>query len=103
MRIVVLAGGLSAERDVSLSTGTMVCNALRSAGQDAVLIDLFYGVEKMPEDIGVYFADKTPLEPYRVKSAAPDLKAIRDRIFEHISAMIGGNRNFHYIIPSLSG
>ena len=77
MRIVVLAGGLSAERDVSLSTGTMVCNALRSAGQDAVLIDLFYGVEKMPEDIGVYFADKTPLEPYRVKSAAPDLKAIR--------------------------
>ena len=45
MRIVVLAGGLSAERDVSLSTGTMVCNALRSAGQDAVLIDLFYGVE----------------------------------------------------------
>ena len=78
MRIVVLAGGLSAERDVSLSTGTMVCNALRASGQDAVLIDLFYGVDSMPEDINAYFADKTPLQPYRVKSAAPDLAAIRD-------------------------
>ena len=29
MKIVVLAGGLSPEREVSLSTGTMVCNALR--------------------------------------------------------------------------
>lgn len=77
MKIVVLAGGLSPERDVSISTGTMVCNALRSCGQDAVLIDLFYGLEKMPEDIQAYFADKTPLEPYSVKCAAPDLAAIR--------------------------
>lgn len=77
MKIVVLAGGLSPERDVSISTGTMVCNALRACGQDAVLVDLFYGLAEMPEDVQAYFADKTPLEPYSVKNTAPDLKAIR--------------------------
>ena len=30
MKIVVLAGGLSPERNVSLSTGTMVTEALRA-------------------------------------------------------------------------
>ena len=38
---MVLAGGLSPEREVSLSTGTMVFNALREKGQDAILVDLF--------------------------------------------------------------
>ena len=32
MNIVVLAGGLSTERDVSLNTGTMVSKALRTKG-----------------------------------------------------------------------
>lgn len=51
VKILVLAGGLSPEREVSLSTGTMVCNALREKGQDAILVDLFYGVEELPGDI----------------------------------------------------
>ena len=46
MKILVLDGGLSPEREVSLSTGTMVCNALREKGQDAILVDLFYDVEE---------------------------------------------------------
>lgn len=77
MKIVVLAGGLSAERDVSLSTGTMVCNALRGAGQDAMLVDLFYGIPALPQDVDGLFADKTRLEPYSIKNAAPDLDEIR--------------------------
>ena len=32
MKIVVLAGGLSPERNVSLSSGTMITHALRSLG-----------------------------------------------------------------------
>ena len=40
MKIVVLAGGLSPERNVSLSTGTMVTEALRALGHRAGLIDL---------------------------------------------------------------
>lgn len=77
MKIVVLAGGLSAERDVSLSTGTMVCNALRDAGQEAVLVDLFFGVAEPQADISAAFTCEGRLEPYSVKQDAPDLQAIR--------------------------
>ena len=35
MKIVVLAGGISTERDVSLITGTMVYRALKLKGHDA--------------------------------------------------------------------
>ena len=45
MKIVVLAGGLSPERNVSLSTGTMVTEALRALGHRAGLIDLYFGLE----------------------------------------------------------
>lgn len=43
MKIVVLAGGTSTEREVSLNSGKMVCNALRSKGNEAVLLDVFMG------------------------------------------------------------
>lgn len=40
MDIVVLAGGTSTERNVSLSTGTKVCQALIGNGHRAVLLDV---------------------------------------------------------------
>ncbi|MFL2028858.1 D-alanine--D-alanine ligase family protein [Loigolactobacillus zhaoyuanensis] len=43
MKIVVLAGGRSPERNVSLSSGAKITNALRQKGHAAVLIDLFLG------------------------------------------------------------
>ena len=39
MRIVVLTGGLSTERDVSLATGSMVNEALRRKGHQTMLLD----------------------------------------------------------------
>lgn len=45
MKIVVLAGGTSTERDVSVSTGTMVCRALRKKGHQSVLLDVYLGYE----------------------------------------------------------
>ena len=45
MRIVVLAGGLSMERNVSLSSGNKICRALRARGQQAILVDMFMGCE----------------------------------------------------------
>ena len=41
MKIVVLCGGLSTERNVSLSSGTKICAALRAKGHQAVLVDVF--------------------------------------------------------------
>lgn len=45
MKIVVLAGGTSTERDVSLCTGNGVYNALKEKGHEAVLVDLYLGYE----------------------------------------------------------
>lgn len=47
MRIVVLAGGTSTERDVSIVSGTGICNGLREKGHNAVLIDVFCGIKEV--------------------------------------------------------
>ena len=46
MKIVVLAGGTSTEREVSLNSGKMVCKALREKELQAVLVDVFLGYER---------------------------------------------------------
>ena len=45
MKIVVLAGGISSERDVSLSSGGMIYRALRKNGHQAILLDVYLGYE----------------------------------------------------------
>lgn len=44
MKIVVLAGGVSTERQVSLVSGTEICRALRQRGHQAILVDLYLGL-----------------------------------------------------------
>ena len=51
MKIVVLAGGISTERDVSLVTGASVCRALRENGHKAIFVDLFLGLEQVPDPL----------------------------------------------------
>lgn len=46
MKVVVLAGGISTERDVSLSSGRMIYEALRKKGHRAVLLDVYLGYTK---------------------------------------------------------
>ncbi len=43
MNIVVLCGGISSEREVSIKTGTNVCEALRTKGHNAIIIDVYCG------------------------------------------------------------
>ncbi|MBR2123474.1 MAG: D-alanine--D-alanine ligase [Lachnospiraceae bacterium] len=81
MKIVVLCGGLSTERKISFSTGTRVCGALREAGHQAVLVDLFLGLEdldtkyrKKPE---LLFDELLPLEEVVFDGREPDLDAVR--------------------------
>ena len=51
MKIVVLAGGISTERDVSLSSGAMIYRALRERGHQVVLLDVYLGHEwENPEE-----------------------------------------------------
>ena len=55
MKIAVVCGGLSNERDVSLSSGTGIARALRGQGHQVALADLFLGLPEAPADIGELF------------------------------------------------
>ncbi len=48
MNIVVLCGGVSSEREISLRTSTKVSNALKNNGHNVVMIDVFFGEDVMP-------------------------------------------------------
>lgn len=51
MKVVVLAGGISTERDVSLISGSMIYKALKKKGHDAILLDVYLGLEGDTTDI----------------------------------------------------
>lgn len=89
MNIVVLAGGLSPERDVSLSTGTMVTNALRTKGHNAILVDLFFGVDSLPASINDVFQVGGQLPPFSVPEAEPNLDSVRTLRKSGFSELIG--------------
>lgn len=92
MNIVVLAGGLSTERAVSLATGTSVCRALRQNGHRAVLIDLFLGVENPCNDLAALFDEGDRLYPSaRIDVSAPDLDKIRRSRKDQSSCVFGPN------------
>lgn len=72
MKIVVLAGGLSMERDVSLASGSLIANALRDAGHEAVLVDLYYGVKKD----NMNFDDMLGRYKYKIPETEPNLEEL---------------------------
>ena len=78
MKIVVLAGGLSTERQVSLTSGTGVCRALRERGHQAILVDMFLGLEDYNGSLAdIFDAPDGLCGDNRVLSTAPDLEAVR--------------------------
>lgn len=79
MKIVVLAGGLSPERNVSLSSGILVCQALRERGHQAAFVDLYFGTEYYSGDLESLFSAPLPEELSRVSREAPDLDAVKAR------------------------
>lgn len=76
MKVVVLAGGLSSERDVSLSSGSMVYKALKQNGHQVILLDVYLGYE---EDITGIFERETDwaAKVGKVSEKAPDLEAVK--------------------------
>lgn len=78
MNIIVLAGGYSNERDVSLSSGGSICRALRERGHNAYLLDAFLGLEKAPENlVDVFTLPGGGLEiATGIQTSEPDLDAL---------------------------
>ena len=91
MNIVVLAGGLSMERDVSIVSGTQVCKALREKGHRAILLDVFLGYEG-DFNIETIFEEKESLlrEEVQIQEAEPDLEKVR-ALREDASCLFGPN------------
>lgn len=93
MKIVVLAGGLSTERDVSLSSGAGICRTLRENGHDAFLLDVYIGfpydsdrledVFTLP-DGGLSIADS-------IKETEPDLQAVKASREDQSECFLGPN------------
>ena len=90
MKIIVLAGGLNTERQVSLTTGTGVCRALREKGHQAVFVDMFLGLENYEGKLEDIFEAPDGLCPdHHVESAEPDLEAIRRSRADQSASMLG--------------
>jgi len=53
MKVIVLAGGVSAERDVSLRSGECVANALRDSGHEVEVHDTNRGLNNLLSVLGV--------------------------------------------------
>jgi len=77
MKILVLAGGLSPERNVSLSSGSMVCQALRDRGHKVALVDLFFGLEDYEGEMEGLYDAPIPEQFKRGDRKAPDLAQVR--------------------------
>lgn len=77
MKIAVLCGGLSHERDVSISSGTGIARALRERGHHVALVDLFLGCTESPDTVEEAFTARGQNEEFSVSEAAPDMEAVR--------------------------
>ena len=91
MNIVVLCGGISTERDVSITSGTMVAKALRECGHNVVLVDSFFGFTEpysRPEDI---FLREYSSETIFVGEEEPNLELIRASRKQDNDSVLGDN------------
>ena len=75
MKIVVLCAGTSTEREISIISGTGVCKALRGLGHQAILLDVFTGMEGA-DPASVFDGD------YDVEDAAEEIRGWNSRVPE---------------------
>ncbi len=79
MKIVVLAGGISTERDVSLSSGRGIYQALKETGHQVILLDIFLGLPDAKEPLEQLFDSETDWAASirNISEKAPDLDQIK--------------------------
>lgn len=87
MKIVVLCGGTSTERDVSITSGRKVSKALESNGHQVALVDVYLGVEK--EITGFEAGDFVDNGISKVSQEAPDIQEVLSRRVDKQSGFFG--------------
>jgi len=92
MKIVVLAGGISTERDVSITSGSLVANALRTNGHQVVLLDVFTGYEESPCHIEELFrTNYSFVSECGVKETISDIAAVKAKRRDQSARFFGEN------------
>lgn len=76
MNILVLAGGYSTERNVSLSSGSLITAALRRKGHKVFMLDVYMGCS-LPEDPMSLFTTEQS-DAFVVDESVPDLKVLKE-------------------------
>ena len=76
MKITVLAGGYSPERDVSLTSGALISSALIRKGHHVAYVDVYFGVSCPDGDFDSLFTNVPPECP-KIRDTAPDLAALK--------------------------
>ena len=89
MNIVVLMGCLSPERDVSLTSGSLIANALIRCGHRVCLLDVYLGTQLSEKGLDECFVT-TPYKPHSVTTSVPDLEALK-RESGNGDAKVGAN------------
>ncbi len=90
MRIVVLAGGISTERDVSLMSGSRIYRALKENGHEAILLDVFLGYDNDPDDVfslDIDWAEKVA----PVREVEPDITEVIKSRKDQSNMLFGPN------------
>ena len=93
MNIVVLAGGLSNERNLSLKSGYVVSGVLKEKGHNVILLDAFmgYGEKEVIIDNAFKNPDKYSMTLNDIPTDIPDLWAVRKRRKDQSNAYFGPN------------
>jgi D-alanine-D-alanine ligase len=73
MKVVVLAGGLSPERDVSLSSAALIANALLENDHQVFVLDLFFGYQGSLKDFPFVSKKSKERFSFKVPETEPDL------------------------------
>ena len=80
MKIVVLGGGISTERHVSLVTATSACKALRSHGHQSFFVDMFLGLPDYDKPLENVFLEPDGLcGNVSIGKTEPDLDEVREQ------------------------
>lgn len=79
MKIVVLAGGYSPERDVSLSSGCLIANELMDRGHQVLLLDLYLGIKNADTFDSAYTQTNRDKYTFQVPEHEPDLDELKMR------------------------
>lgn len=93
MKIVVLAGGTSTERDVSLISGSNIYRALKKKGHDVILVDLYLGYEGgLSIDETIFKADvEWDKDVTAISAEQPDLSHLKELRKDGGKSLFGPN------------